>query len=144
MISAFASAALRLLPGRELARAPVEELREVERLGDLLDAGLQPRHAVELAENRKILAHGQPLRQIRIGAFEIDPVEHLAALARHVGAEYPDRPGGRGREAHDHRQGGGLAGAIAAKQADDASRLDAKAQRVHGGCAIVGLAQIIG
>ena len=91
MISAFAERDAGLLPGRKLAGPSVEELDEVERLGELLDPLLEALDAVELAEHREILAHAQPMRQVRIGALEIDAMQHLDAVARHVGAEDLDR-----------------------------------------------------
>ena len=46
-------------------------------------------------------------------------LQHAVALARHLGAEHPHRARGRRDEPHQHRDRGGLAGAVAAEQAGD-------------------------
>ena len=78
----------RLLAGRELAVGPVEQLGEPEVGGDLGDAPLEVAHAVEPGEHLEVLAHGQAHRHVDVGALEVHAVQHLVALARHVGAEH--------------------------------------------------------
>ena len=56
--------------------------RERERVGELVDLPLDVGHAVEHAEDAQILPHGEAMRQIDIGAFEIHAAEHRVALAR--------------------------------------------------------------
>ena len=102
------------------------------------------RDAVELAEHREVLAHGEAQRQVGIGAFEIDAVQHLVALARHVGAEHRDRARCRRRQPHDHGERRRLARAVAAEQADDAAGLDAKRQPVDGDRGVESFGQLVG
>ena len=56
-----------LLPGRELAGRPVQEIGQVQLLGDRGDAPGDVRDAVEPAEHRQVLPDGQPLRHLDIG-----------------------------------------------------------------------------
>jgi len=75
--------------------------------------------AVKLREDRQILPHRQPRRHVDIGAFEIHPVQHAVAFLRHLRAQHGDAAGGWRDQPHDHGDGGGLAGAVAAEQPGD-------------------------
>ncbi len=87
----------RLLSGRELSGGPVEEFGKRRVRGQARDARGDVRHVIEPGEYGKVLPHGQPMRQVDIGAFEIDAMEHPIGLLRHVGAEHlhPSRRSGR-------------------------------------------------
>ena len=52
------------------------------------DALAEIRDRVELAEHLEVLPHREPVRHVDIGAFEVHPVQHLVALARHLGAQH--------------------------------------------------------
>ena len=131
-----------LLPGRELAVGAVEEIAEIEIGGELLDALAQIRHRIEPAEDREILPHREPHRHVDIGAFEIHPAEHLGALLGHRTAQHLDAPRGRQHQPHDHGDGRGLAGAVAAEQPGDAAARDAKRDVVDGAGGLVELDQM--
>ena len=100
--------------------------------------------AVEHAEHREVLPDGEPHRHLDIGALEIHPVQHAVALARHLGAEHPHRAGGRHHQPHQHRDGGGLAGAVAAEQAGDRAGRQRERNAVDRGRGLVDLDQAVG
>ena len=103
---------------------------------------LQVAHAVEPGEDLEVLPHGQAHRHVDVGALEIHAVQHLVALARHVGAEHARLAGGRDDEAHQHGDGGGLAGAVAAQQRRDRAARKREADAVDGGDVAIDLAQL--
>ena len=115
----------RLLSGRELPGLAVEQIGEVEGLAEFLDAAGKIGYAIEHAEHGEILPDGEPHRHFDVGTFEIHALQHAVALARHFRPEHPDAAGGRRDEPHDHRDGGGLAGAVAAEKAGDRARREA-------------------
>jgi hypothetical protein len=69
-------------------------------------------------------------------------VQHLVALSRHIGAEHARLPGGRHDKPHQHRDGGGLAGAIAAEQRRNGPASQVEAYAINGGDIAVNLAQL--
>jgi hypothetical protein len=88
-------------------------------LGDGSDAAREIRNRIELAEHREILADRQPVRHVDKRTLEVHFMQHLVALSGHLGAKHPHRAGGRHHEPENHREGGGLAGAVAAEQPGD-------------------------
>ena len=110
----------------KLAVRPIQQLGELELAGDLGDAPLEVAHAVEPGEDLEVLPHGEPHRHVDVGALEVHPVQHLVALARHVGAEHACLPRGRHDQPHQHGDGGGLAGAVAAEQRRDRAARERK------------------
>jgi hypothetical protein len=132
----------RLLAGGELAVGPVQQLGQPELAGHLGDASLQVAHAVEPGEHLEVLPHRQPHRHVDVGALEVHPVQHLVALACHVGAEHACLAGGRHDQPHQHGDGGGLAGAVAAEQRRDRSALEPETDAVHCGNVAIDLAQL--
>ena len=131
----------RLLPGGELAVWAVEEILQVEIVGELRDAVLQLLDRIEAAEHGEVLPHREPHRHVDIGAFEIHPPQHLGAFRRHRMAQHLDGTGGRQHQPHDHGDRRGLAGAIAAEQAGDAAARDCKRDVVDGAHGLVLLDQ---
>ena len=81
---------------------------------------------IEPAEHGEVLPHREPHRHVDIGAFEIHPAQHLGALLRHRMPQHLDAARGRQHQPHDHGDGRGLAGAVAAQQAGDAAARDAE------------------
>ena len=132
-----------LLPGRELADRPVEELRQIEIVGQRRNALGEAVDMVEPAEHRQILPHGQPVRHVDVGALEIHPVQHLVALARHLGAQHPNAARRRRDEPQDHRDGGGLAGAVAAQEPGDRAGRQRKRNAVDRPSGAVDLHQLV-
>ena len=130
-----------LLPGGEFAIGTVEEIAKIEIGGEFLDPLAQIRHRVEPAEYREILPHREPHRHIDIGAFEIHPAQHVGALLGHRTAQHLDTPRGRQHQPHDHGDGRGLAGAVAAEQPGDAAARDAERHIVDGAGGLVELDQ---
>jgi hypothetical protein len=59
-------------------------------------------------------------------------MQYPRPVLRHRFAEYGDPAAIRFGEAHDHADGRGLAGAIAAKQPHDRATRDAEADRIDG------------
>ncbi|MOA22061.1 hypothetical protein D3C78_1425910 [compost metagenome] len=107
------------LPRGELLGLAVGEILEIEQLYDGLDPGLEWRDPVELAEDQKVLADAQGVRQGDVGAREVGSLEDRLALAREVHAEDADRAG-RGRDqAQEHLDGRGLAGSVGSQEAQD-------------------------
>jgi hypothetical protein len=80
---------------------------------------------------------------VDIRALEIHPEEHPVALARHLRAEHPRRARGRHDKAQNHRNGGGLAGAIAAKEPGDRAGLELKRNAVDRTRGLVDLDEIV-
>ena len=99
---------------RPLARSRISA--EIELVRQLLDARLHVWHTIEPPEHGEVFAHREPCRQRDVGTLEIHPPQHFVTLARHVVAEHQRATGGRDHQAHDHRDGRGLAGAVAAQQ----------------------------
>jgi hypothetical protein len=64
-------------------------------LGQFLDAGRDIHHAVKIGEGLQILPDRQPHRDIDIRTLEIDPVDHIVAVAHHVHAENANIARGR-------------------------------------------------
>jgi len=75
---------------------------------------------------------GEALRQVYIGRGEVHAPEHLEAIPQQIVAEHPDRPGTRGHEPKQHREGGRLAGGVGAQEAADRPPLDGEAHPVDG------------
>ena len=73
---------------------------------------------VEVAIHTHVLLHRQPRRQRDVGRGEIHPSQCGEAVPGHVVAENGDAARGGDEQAQQHGDGGGLAGAIAAQQAD--------------------------
>ena len=132
-----------LLPGRELSARAIEQVGEIEFLGEARDAAGKILDRVEPAEHRQVLPHRQARRHVDIGALEIHPVQHLIALPRHLGAEHLGGARRRHHETQDHGDGGGLARAIAAEKADDRAALDRKRDTVDGARGLIGLHELI-
>ena len=107
-----------LLPGREPAERAVEErLAGRGRGQSSAIRSLRPRHGVELGVDAQVLAHGQPLRQVDIGAGEVHPRQDARSAARGIGlAQDADRAGAGLEQAQQHGDGRGLAGAVGAEQ----------------------------
>ena len=124
LISALASATRVFWPADSL---PLARSRNSPRSRSAASSAIRSRrfwHRVEPAEHGEVLPHRQPHRHVDIGAFEIHPAEHVGALLRHRAAEHPDAARGRQHQPHDHRDRGGLAGAVAAEQPGDAAARD--------------------
>ena len=143
LISDLASATRVFWPDESLPVWRSRKLVQVELIGQRPDAAGDVRAAVEHAEHIQVLPHGEPHRHIDIGAFEVHPVQHAMALARHRGAKHGDLPERRLNQAHDGRDGRGLAGAVAAEQRRAGAGLDGKRDAVHRGHGLVALDQAV-
>ena len=75
-----------LLSGRELAGRPVEQLGQVERLAQLLDAVGKTGHAIEHAEDGEVLPHREPHRH-----FHIRARSSCGAIPGNAAAAFPPR-----------------------------------------------------
>jgi len=133
----------RLLTGRELAVGAIDEIAEVEIRGQLRDAVREILHCIELAEHGEVLPHREPHRHVDIGALEIHPAQHGRALLGHAMPQHLHAAGGRQHQAHDHRDGRGLAGAVAAEKAGDAAARERKGDVVDGAGLLVDLDEVI-
>jgi len=105
-----------LLACGKLSARAIEKFAEIEIGGERKDPVLQMRHAVKPAEYGEILPHGEAARHIDVRTLEIHPAENLGALLGHGATEHADAARGRRHQPHDHRNGRGLAGAVAAEQ----------------------------
>ena len=127
----FGESGARALPGGEFAEGAVEKRVQVQLarkignpIGDLPDA-------VEPRIDRKILPHRQTPRQIGIGALEIHPRQQRFCVRLEILSENPDAPCRRADEAEENRNGGRLAGAVAAQKRGERSARYGKADAVH-------------
>ncbi len=132
-----------LLSRRKLAGGTVDELRQVELARERRNAAFEILNRVEQPEHGEILPHRQPVRHVDIRALEIHLVQHMVALARHLGAEHLDGAGGGRDEAHDHGDGGGLAGAVAAEKSGDGATLERERNAVDRTGGLVDLHQLV-
>ena len=132
-----------LLPGRELAGRAVERSARSRSSASSAMRSARCVDRVEPAEHLEVLPHGEPVRHVDIGALEIHPVQHLVALARHLGAEHRHAAGGRHDEAQDHGDGGGLAGAVAAEQPGDGARRERERNAVDRPRGLVDLHELV-
>ena len=143
LISAFASATRVFCPAESL---PVGRSRNSVRSSSSASVAMRPFEIldrVEPPEDLEVLPHRQPMRHVDIGALEIHLVQHLVALARHRGPEHLDRPGGGRHQAHDHGDGGGLPGAVAAQKPGDGAGLERKRDAVDRAGGLVDLHQLV-
>ena len=99
---------------------------------------------VETPEHLEVLPHGQPVRHVDVGTLEIHLVQHPVALARHLRTEHANAAGGRRHQPHDHRDGGGLSGAVTAKQCRHRARGKAERNAVNRPGILVDLGQPVG
>jgi len=131
-----------LLAGRELAVGPIDELVEIEIVGELRDAPAQIVDRIEPPEDGEVLPHREPHWHVDIGALKIHPPEHMRSFLGHRMAEHPHAAGRRQHQPHDHRDGRCLAGAVAAEQAGDAAARDAERDIVDCAGLLVDLRQV--
>ena len=129
----------RLLPGGKLAVGAVEEIAEIEIGGERLDALAQILDGIEPAEDGEVLPHREPHRHVDIGAFEIHPPSTSALCSGIGAAQHLDPARGRQHQPHDHGDGGGLAGAVAAEQPGNAAARNAERDVVDGAGGLVEL-----
>jgi hypothetical protein len=139
LINALASDTRVFWPAESL---PIEQLRQIEFLGERRDACVAIHNAIEAREHGQILPDGEPVRHLHVRAFEIHAVQNLVTLARHIVAEDAHGPRRRGNKPHDHRNGRGLAGAIAAEEPDDRAAFDCKRDPGNRGAARILLDQV--
>src|SRR5581483_328659 len=121
-----------LLTFGDLGRQAVQHLAQMQDLGDLGDAAgdLGAADALAVERHGDVLAHGQR----RIKRVELEHHGDVALLRRqrvHALAGDDDVPGGRAFQTGDHAQGGGLAAARRAEQADDLAGRDRKIGIAH-------------
>ena len=99
--------------------------------------------AVQVGEDAQDLLDGEHPRQVNVPGGEVEPAEQRGAVAVEPFAEQPHLAGAGGDQPEDHVQGGGLAGAVGAEQADDLARTDPEADAVHGGDRPEALADVV-
>ncbi len=133
----------RLLTGRQLAGVAVEQLGELQILGKEADALGHVGNAIKTGIDGQVLAHGEPHRQVDIGALEIQPFGDPIAVAAHIGAEHPHLTGGRHHEAEQHGDSRGFAGAVAAEQCHRCPRLEREADATDRRHRAVNLGEVL-
>ncbi len=133
LISALASATRVFCPAERLPAGRSRKGSRARLRASSSMRRVQVLDAIETAEHPQVLAHGEAMRHVDVGALEIHAPENAVAVARHVDAEHADRARGRHDEPHDHADRRGLAGAVAAEQAGDRARRDGERDRVDGG-----------
>ena len=135
---------------REAIGLPVEDVAQVQCMGQHLDAFADHLRgqAVQFAEVGDVLACGQALVDAtRIGQHA-EVAAHFHRVARSVDAIDGDAALVGGHQRVEHAHGGGLAGAVGAKQAGDAAILGAEADVGHRldapAAGVEGLVQVVG
>ena len=107
------------------------QLEGLEQLRDLALL-LGERHGVNIAHE----AHKFPAGQLGINEGLVGDVGHGALGVQrplaHVEAGHPDGAGGGAHDAREDLDGGGLARAVGAQEAEDLARLHLKAEPVDG------------
>jgi hypothetical protein len=83
------------------------------------------------------------MRQVGVGRREIEPGQDPVAMAQHVFAEHAHGALARQQEAEQDREGGGLAGTVAAEQRRGRAALDGKADAADRHCVAVAFDEII-
>ena len=131
-----------LLAARELIGIAVGELRQLDELEHLLDAGID----LGGAAMRHLEAEGDVVAHRHVGEQRIG-LEHHADLALmrlqvgHVLAIDADRAARRGLEAGDHAQDRRLAAAGRAEQGQELASLDLEVGALHRGVGAEGLGE---
>ena len=132
-----------LLSSRKLSDRPVEQLRQVQLLGERDNAVRKVRDGIEPSEHFQILAHAQTMRQVDIRALKIHFMKHTIAFARHRGSEHFYRARCRRHQSKNHGESGGLTCTIAAEKPGDRAWLKCKRNTVDRPCRIVDLHELI-
>jgi hypothetical protein len=117
---------------RELARQHVGLVGELEFLEQRLAALGRTLDVEEPGGQRKVLAHGQVLEQVRLVGEPGEDALGLDGVGAQVVAVDHDRPGGRREDTDDAAQRGGLAGAVRADQAENLAGRDREVEVLHG------------
>jgi hypothetical protein len=88
---------------------------------------------VQVGEDAQDLLDGEHPGQVDVPGREVEPAQQRRPVGLEPPAEQPHLAGVGGDQPEDHVQGGGLAGAVGAEQADDLAGADREADAVHGG-----------
>ena len=133
----------RLLARGQQAALGAAQFLQIKFADELIDAGAQPRDAVEQAEEGEILLDGEIARQGGIHRREIGALERLCAAPGNVDAadEYPARGGLK--DAEYHVDGGGFARAVRSDEAHDLAAPDLKRHVVDRGDFVILFAQLL-
>ena len=117
------------LAAREGADPGLGVVGQVDQLEDLADG---PRRRVEPGEHVQRVADGELGVEAGRLEDEPDPGPPPAVAAVGIDAEHPDGAGGRGDEALEHLQGGGLAGPVGPEHGDQLPVGHVEAHAVDG------------
>jgi len=88
-------------------------------------------HAVEAGVDAQVLLDRQPVRKVDVRRREVETRQDPVPVLDQIFAQNLDLTRGRDEKSEQHRQGGGLARAIAAQQRGDAAALDGEGDAVH-------------
>ena len=123
-----------LHPARVRPDAPVGGVLQVddgEQLGHAV-GGLASRHALEAALQREQFAAGLEVVESGLLERDADAPPHLGGPLPDVDAVDPSAAGGGAQQRGEHADGGGLAGAVRAEEAEDLPALDGEVDAVDG------------
>ena len=116
---------------RVIADLGVGALAQADDVEDLVDARLVDL-AVETAHQAQVLACAHVAVEGRHFDEAADVAQGLFLLARHLVVEHLREAAGRVDEAADHADGGRLAGAVGAEEAEDVAAPDREAEVIYG------------
>jgi len=108
------------------------EVHEVEQLGCSLVCG-HAIQAVHAADEAEVLAGGEAAEQGHALGDDPDLALQLGGVLGQVGAQYADLAAGGCEQAGEHLDGGGLAGAVGAEEAEELARVDGEVDVIDGG-----------
>ena len=117
------------------------ELEQVQQLARALGghAAVQGVHAPDELEE---LAAGEAVEQNGFVWDDADSALDLDGPRGHGEAQDLDGSGGGRRQAHQHADGGGLAGAVGSQETEEAAARDRQGEAIDGGLLAVDLAQL--
>ena len=113
----------------------VDEGAQVEQVDELVAraAELVARKAVDGADQvERVECRQVPLELVAVAHDHRDPAQKRRLAARRHVPQDAGLAGGRVKEAREHLEGGRLAGAVGAEEADDLARLDVERDAVDG------------
>ena len=115
----------------ELAQGPAARVVEADARDQAIGAAasLRRRHVAQRADEIQELFRREVIVEVGALGQVADPA--LGRQARHRQPQHLGAPAGREDEAHQHLEGGGLAGAVGAQEPEDLAAMDVEADVFH-------------
>jgi hypothetical protein len=121
----------------------IGELHELEKFCCAPGAGVAV-EAVHAADEGQVLGSGQAAKQSQTFGYDADLAFNVDDLALEVEPQNFNSARGRSQQPGEHLDGGGLAGAIGAEEAEELSGGDAEVHILHGNEVSEAASQILG